>query len=136
MVGDIHVCVYVSLSVTIKFVLNFSLYIYINVFVYLFLYRIYKKNYTIISRDVERSFGHIPSFSGMPCTQLQQGLPSALNQICIITCRSRSIIYGFNMLFIKNFCIYAHEEICGFLIMHYWILLSCNTGMKIVGMKK
>ena len=43
---------------------------------------------------------------------------------------------GCNMLFIKNFCIYAHEEICGFLIMHYWILLSCNTGMKIVGMKK
>ena len=42
---------------------------------------------------------------------------------------------GCNMLFIKNFCIYAHEEIYGFLIMHYWILLSCNTGMKIVGMK-
>ena len=59
MVGDIHVCVYVSLTVTIKFVLKFSFYIYRNFFVYLFLYRIYKKNYIIISRDVERTFGHI-----------------------------------------------------------------------------
>ena len=60
-------------------------------------FRINKKNYSPLKRCRKIIWSHSTPWSGRPCTQPLQGLPSALNQI---SNRSRSISY----VYIITYC--------------------------------